>query len=141
MALVEYHPVYHWEKDIEIKGGDKKKAHIRVFDTQEDREIKKLDYSMHDENKIGSMYALPLSLSPPPSRCSSFITAGTHHHHHHSRVASHRARLFHEVNYGPQADSLFKIPKLVMDQCTEKLEDVDIYDIADPVALLAQIPH
>jgi len=104
MALVEYHPVYHWEKDIEIKGGDKKKAHIRVFDTQEDREIKKLDYSMHDENKIGSM-------------------------------------LFHEVNYGPQADSLFKIPKLVMDQCTEKLEDVDIYDIADPVALLAQIPH
>jgi hypothetical protein len=45
------------------------------------------------------------------------------------------------VNYGPQADSLFKIPKLVMDQCTEKLEDVDIYDIADPVALLAQIPH
>jgi hypothetical protein len=65
MALVEYHPVYHWEKDIEIKGGDKKKAHIRVFDTQEDREIKKLDYSMHDENKIGSMYALPFSLSPP----------------------------------------------------------------------------
>merc|ERR1712070_1344895 len=96
--------VYHWEKDIEIKGGDKKKAHIRVFDTQEDREIKKLDYSMHDEDKIGSM-------------------------------------LFHEVNYGPQADSLFKIPKLVMDQCTEKLEGVDIYDIADPVALLAQIPH
>ena len=61
MALVEYHPVYHWEKDIEIKGGDKKKAHIRVFDTQEDREIKKLDYIMHDENKMGSMYAL---LSP-----------------------------------------------------------------------------
>lgn len=104
MALVEYHPVYHWEKDIETKGDDKKKAHIRVFDTQEDREIKKLDYSMHDENKIGSM-------------------------------------LFHEVNYGPQADSLFKIPKLVMEQCTEKLEDVDIYDITDPVALLAQIPH
>merc|ERR1711879_6117 len=107
MALVEYHPVYHWEKDIEIKGDagdDKKKAHIRVFDTQEDREIKKLDYRMHDDSKTGSM-------------------------------------LFHEVNYGPQADSLFKIPKLVMEQCTEKLADVDIYDIADPVALLAQIPH
>merc|ERR1711879_1014484 len=80
MVLVEYHPVYHWEKDIEIKG------------------------DAGDDRKTGSM-------------------------------------LFHEGNYGPQADSLFKIPKLVMEQCTEKLADVDIYDIADPVALLAQIPH
>lgn len=138
MALVEYHPVYHWEKDIETKGDDKKKAHIRVFDTQEDREIKKLDYSMHDENKIGSMYALPLSLSLLLAALHSY--ADTHATTHATTHASY-ARLFHEVNYGPQADSLFKIPKLVMEQCTEKLEDVDIYDITDPVALLAQIPH
>jgi hypothetical protein len=78
-----------------------------------------------------------LSLAPPPAALHSSplaLTTTTTH-------ASHHARLFHEVNYGPQADSLFKIPKLVMDQCTEKLEDVDIYDVADPVALLAQIPH
>jgi hypothetical protein len=103
MALVEYHPVYHWEKDIESKDG-KTKAHIRVFDTQEDREIKKVDYRMHDDDKSGSM-------------------------------------LFHEVNYGPQADSLFKLPKLVMEQCSEMLEDVELSDIADPVAILAQIHH
>ena len=45
------------------------------------------------------------------------------------------------MNYGPQADSLFKIPKVIKDQCGEKLEDVDIYDISDPVALLAQMPN
>jgi hypothetical protein len=39
------------------------------------------------------------------------------------------------VNYGPQADSLFKIPKLVMDQCNEKLEHVDLRDIDDPAAI------
>jgi hypothetical protein len=94
-ALVEYHPVYHWEKDLEMKS---KKVHIKVFDTQEDREIKRVDYYLPDHDKGGSM-------------------------------------TFHEVNYGPQADSLFKIPKLVMDQCNEKLEHVDLRDIDDPAAL------
>jgi hypothetical protein len=43
------------------------------------------------------------------------------------------------VNYGPQANSLFKIPKLLRDHCNEKLEHVDIFDINDPVALLRQL--
>jgi hypothetical protein len=101
MAVVEYHPVYHWEKVLEKCD---KKINLRVFDTQEDREIKRVDYSMSDHHdKSGTM-------------------------------------MFHEVNYGPQADSLFKIPKLILDQCGEKLEEADLHDINDPLALLAQFP-
>lgn len=50
-------------------------------------------------------------------------------------------RTFHEVNYGSQANSLFKIPKLIMDHCNEKLEQVDFLDIDDPVALLAELAN
>jgi hypothetical protein len=52
--VVEYHPVYHWEKVLDEK---EKKAHIRVFDTQEDRELKKVGYYIPDESKAGTMYA------------------------------------------------------------------------------------
>jgi hypothetical protein len=93
-AIVEYHPVYHWEKTFE-KG--KMNAHIRVFDTQDDRELKKLGYYLIDHDKAGTM-------------------------------------TFHEVNYGPQADSLFKLPKLVEDQCNEKMDmDTDFLDLQDPL--------
>jgi hypothetical protein len=122
-ALVEYHPVYHWEKDLEMKS---KKVHIKVFDTQEDREIKRVDYYLPDHDKGGSMYAQYYLSSLPRSSISCGLTL----------VHCLRAcRTFHEVNYGPQADSLFKIPKLVMDQCNEKLEHVDLRDIDDPAAL------
>jgi hypothetical protein len=47
-SVVEYHPVYHWEKVLEEK---EKKAHIRVFDTQEDRELKKVGYYIPDKFK------------------------------------------------------------------------------------------
>ena len=58
MAVVEYHPVYHWEKSFKKCN---KEIDIRVFDTQEDRELKKVDYHMADADhrggKSGSMYA------------------------------------------------------------------------------------
>jgi hypothetical protein len=70
-ALVEYHPVYHWEKDLEMKS---KKVHIKVFDTQEDREIKRVDYYLPDHDKGGSMYAQS-SLISAPSRSSPSAVA------------------------------------------------------------------
>jgi hypothetical protein len=97
-SVVEYHPVYHWEKLLHEK---KEKVHIRVFDTQEDREIKKLGYYIPDNDKAGTM-------------------------------------TFHELNYGPQANSLFKIPELLKDECNVKLDQTDFLDIGDPLALLLQ---
>jgi hypothetical protein len=98
-SVVEYHPVYHWEKVLEKKG---EKAHLRLFDTQEDREIKKIGYYLPESGKAGTM-------------------------------------TFHEMNYGSQGHSLFKLPKLVRDHCNEKLDVEAFLDIDDPVALLAHL--
>lgn len=56
-SVVEYHPVYHWETIVSKK---KEKIHLRFFDTQEDREIKKIGYYVPDEEKAGTMCATAL---------------------------------------------------------------------------------
>lgn len=43
------------------------------------------------------------------------------------------------MNYGTQANSLFKIPKLIADQCNEKLEQTDYLDMNDPMEILAHL--
>lgn len=124
-SVVEYHPVYHWEKVLDKKG---EKVHIRLFDTQEDREIKKFGYYMPEDGKAGTMYDFFIFMKwkfwrlmgcPFPS----FLLT----------------RTFHEVNYGTQGKSLFKIPKLIQEHCNEKLEVEDLLDIDDPVAILARL--
>lgn len=48
-AIVDYHPVYHWELELEDK-------ELRIYDTQEDREVKRLGYLVPSKGWAGSLY-------------------------------------------------------------------------------------
>jgi hypothetical protein len=97
-SVVEWHSVYHWEKLLTRKNEN---IHFRLFDTQEDREIKKIGYYLPHEGHAGTM-------------------------------------TFHEVDYGEHDNTLFKLPKLIANQCDEKMEQIDLLDINDPMGLFDQ---
>jgi hypothetical protein len=93
--VIDYNQVYEWEKTVKKKD---KKIRLEFSDTQDDREVKGLDYDVLEECKSGSM-------------------------------------TFHEVNYGLQDKSLFKIPDLILKKCTEKMPLDDFSGMTDPVFL------